>query len=46
MVSDTLAETRRRQKSWLGMALSCNGDGCLAAMEHEARIEWVSGHRL
>ena len=46
MVSDTLAETRRQQKSWLGMVLSCNRDGRLAATEHEAGIEWVSGHRL
>ena len=28
------------------MALDHNGDGCLATMEHEAGIEWVSGHRL
>ena len=33
-------------KSWLGMALDCNGDGCLATMEHEAGIEQVTGHRL
>ena len=24
----------------------CNGDGRLAAMEHEAGIEGVTGHRL
>ena len=35
-----------RQKSWLGKALGCNGDGHLAAMEHEAGMEWVTGHRL
>ena len=28
------------------MALDHNGDGCLAMMEHEAGIEWVTGHRL
>ena len=33
-------------RSWLGKALDCNGDGCLAATEHEAGIEWVTGHRL
>ena len=26
-----------RQRSWLGAALDCNGDGCLATMEHEFR---------
>ena len=26
--------------------LDCNGDGCLAMMEHEAGIEQVTGHRL
>ena len=31
---------------WLGKVLGCNGDGCLAMMEHEAGIEWVTGHRL
>ena len=35
-----------RQKSWLGKALGCNGDGHLAAMEHEAGIQWVTGHGL
>ena len=35
-----------QQKSWLGKAPGCNGDGCLAATEHEAGIEWVTGHRL
>ena len=34
------------QKSWLGKALGCDGDGHLAVMEHEAGIEWVTGHRL
>ena len=33
-------------RSWLGMVLDCNGDGHLATMEHEAGIEWVTGHRL
>ena len=28
------------------MILNCNRDGHLAAMEHEAGIEWVSGRRL
>ena len=31
---------------WLGKALDCNGDGRLAMMEHEAGIEWITGHRL
>ena len=31
---------------WLGEALGHNGDGHLAAMEHEAGIEQVTGHRL
>ena len=35
-----------RQRSWLGMVLDRNGDGHLTMMEHEAGIEWVSGHRL
>ena len=35
-----------RQRSWLGKVLGCDGDGCLAATEHEAGIEWVTGHRL
>ena len=26
--------------------LGCDGDGCLAAMEHEAGIERVTGQRL
>ena len=26
--------------------LGCDGDRCLAATEHEAEIEWVTGHRL
>ena len=34
------------QGSWLGKALDCNGDGCLATMEHKAGIERVTGHRL
>ena len=35
-----------QRKLWLGKALGCEGDGCLAVMEHKARIEWVTGHRL
>ena len=35
-----------QQKLWLGQALGCDGDGHLAVMEHEAGIEWVTGHRL
>ena len=35
-----------RWKLWLGQLLRYDGDGCLAAMEHEAGIEWVTGHRL
>ena len=35
-----------RWRSWLGMALDRNRDGHLAMMEHEAGIEWVTGHRL
>ena len=35
-----------QQRSWLGKVLDCNGDGRLAAMEHKAGIEWVTGHRL
>ena len=35
-----------QRRSWLGKALACNGDGHLAMMEHEAGIEWVTGHRL
>ena len=38
--------TEDRWKSWLGKALGCDGDGRLAAMEHEAGIEQVAGHRL
>ena len=34
------------RRSWLGMALDHNGDGCLATTEHEAGIERVTGHRL
>ena len=26
--------------------LSCDGDGHLGVMGHEAGIEWVTGHRL
>ena len=33
-------------KSWLGKALGCDRDGHLTAMEHEAGIEQVAGHRL
>ena len=46
VVSDALAKNRKQWKSWLGRVLGCNRDGCLAAMEHEAGIEWVSGCRL
>ena len=35
-----------QRKLWLGQVLGCDGDGCLAATEHEAGIEWVTGHRL
>ena len=35
-----------RQRSWLSTALDRDGDGRLAMMEHEAGIEWVTGHRL
>ena len=28
------------------MTLDGSGDGHLATMEHEAGIEWVTGHRL
>ena len=35
-----------RQRSWLGTALDRNRDGRLAMTEHEAGIEWVTGHRL
>ena len=35
-----------RQKLWLGKVLGCDRDGHLAATEHEAGIEWVTGHRL
>ena len=35
-----------QQRSWLGTVLDCNGDGCLAMTEHEAGIEWVTGHSL
>ena len=38
--------TDGQQRSWLGMALDCNGDGRLAMTEHEAGIEQVTGHRL
>ena len=38
--------TDDQQRLWLGMALDCNGDGCLAMTEHEAGIERVTGHRL
>ena len=31
---------------WLGKVLGCDRDGHLAMMEHEAGIEWVTGHRL
>ena len=34
------------RESWLGKALGCDGDGCLAATEQEAGIEWVTGLRL
>ena len=35
-----------RWKSWLGKVLDCDGDGHLAATEHKAGIEQVTGHRL
>ena len=35
-----------RWKSWLGQALSHDGDGHLTAAEHKAGIEQVTGHRL
>ena len=35
-----------QRELWLGKALSCDGDGRLAAMEHEAGIERVTGHGL
>ena len=38
--------TDGQQRSWLGKALDRNVDGHLAMMEHEAGIEWVTGHRL
>ena len=44
MVSQPRADGR--QGLWLGTALDHNRDGCLAMMEHEAGIEWVTGHRL
>ena len=34
------------RKSWWGKALGYDGDGHMAVMEHEAGIEWVTGHRL
>ena len=36
------------QGTWLRQrwVLGCNGDGCLAVMEHEAGIEQVTGYRL
>ena len=46
VVISASADTRGLMKSWLGKALGCNGDGCLAATEHEAGIEQVTGHRL
>ena len=33
-------------RSWLGEALGCDRDGCLAVTEHEAGIEWVTGHTV
>ena len=44
MSSQLRADGQRR--SWLSMALDSDGDGRLAMMEHEAGIEWVTGHRL
>ena len=38
--------TDGRWRLWLGPVLDCNGDGHLAMTEHEAGIEWVTGHRL
>ena len=43
-MSQSRMEGQRRL--WLGKVLGCNGDGCLAIMEHEAGIEQVTGHRL
>ena len=40
------AEMDGWRRSWLGTALDHNGDGRLATMEHEAGIEWVTGHGL
>ena len=46
VMTSVLAKTEDQQKSWLGKALGCDGDGHLAATEHEAGIEWVTRHRL
>ena len=35
-----------QQESWLGQVLGCDRDGHLAATEHKAGIEWVTGYRL
>ena len=46
MMIVVLAKTDGWRRSWLGTALDRNGDGHLATMEHEAGIEWVTGHGL
>ena len=38
--------TEDQWKLWLGKVLGCDGDGCLAATEHKAGIERVTGLRL
>ena len=40
------AEMDGQRRLWLGTVLDCNGDGRLAMTEHEAGIEWVTGHGL
>ena len=45
-MSSALAENGGWWKLWLGKVLGCNRDGRLAVTEHEAGIEWVTGHRL
>ena len=39
VMSSVSAKGGGQWKPWLGKALGCNGDGCLAATEHEAGIE-------
>ena len=38
--------TEGQRRTWLGKVLGYDGDGRLIAMEHEAGIERVTGHRL